>query len=392
MTKRTVGALSILCLLASGAVVPGVSTAQEPCTWEIGFMGALSGDFSYYGRPIRNAIELALDQANDVGDLACTLDLNEMDSQGDPNQAPPLADALVDDERVVACLCGVFSGETLATGEIFEDGNLLMASTGTNPVNARQGFRTWFRTVANDKDEARALARYLRHRWAPRRVVLVHDRQDYSVGTMRALRRTLDWRVEAVMRIQPEESDYSRTAERINEVNADLVVYSGYAPQAAPMLLQLRRSGANIPFATTGASVGDPQFTKLIKRNWGDRPIRAFAACTCSDPRRIPAASEFVDAYRARYGRPPRIYAGDNYDVANFVIDLLRTRGATDEVPDIRAAMVDHFNGLTREPGIIKPYTWLNNGELHAGGRHTFIYKWRNDDWRMLGSVFGLIR
>ena len=72
------------------------------CNWVIGTMGALSGDNATIGQPIFQGIEFAVEELNEAGDLPCTLELVDEDSQGDPAQAPPLAQSLVENEELVA--------------------------------------------------------------------------------------------------------------------------------------------------------------------------------------------------------------------------------------------------------------------------------------------------
>ncbi|HEX2031920.1 MAG TPA: ABC transporter substrate-binding protein, partial [Actinomycetota bacterium] len=97
----------------------GDAAAPQDCTWVIGTMGALSGDAASLGRPIAEGVEYAVNQANEAGDLPCELEYMEEDSQGDPTQAPALAEKLVGTENLIFCACPYFSGETLATGQIF---------------------------------------------------------------------------------------------------------------------------------------------------------------------------------------------------------------------------------------------------------------------------------
>src|SRR5687768_9082297 len=88
-------------------------SSERECTWSIGTMGALSGDYASIGQPIFHGIEYAVDEANLRGELACDIELHSEDSQGDPNQAPALARGLVESESVVGVVGPYFSGETL---------------------------------------------------------------------------------------------------------------------------------------------------------------------------------------------------------------------------------------------------------------------------------------
>ncbi|MDQ3981804.1 MAG: branched-chain amino acid ABC transporter substrate-binding protein, partial [Actinomycetota bacterium] len=216
---------------ATQLVVPlaGSGRAQTPptCTWSIGMMGALSGDAARYGRPIANGIRLAVDLANRERDLACALAVRVEDSQGDPNQAPPLARELVEDEQVVACICGFFSGETLATGSIFDEAGLLMASTGTNRIVDQQGFDTWFRAIAADPKQGAATARYIVDALQAGSVSVVHDKQDYSKALAKDVAAGVGDRLDGLYVINPEETDYSAVVAQIKRRKPDVVYFGG---------------------------------------------------------------------------------------------------------------------------------------------------------------------
>ncbi len=81
----------------------GGGEEEIDCSWAIGTMGALSGDFASLGGPIRDGVAFAVDQANEAGDVPCELTLVEEDSQGNPDQAPPLAQSLGRERRTGCC-------------------------------------------------------------------------------------------------------------------------------------------------------------------------------------------------------------------------------------------------------------------------------------------------
>ena len=371
-----------------GAVMPSGASGQEACTWEIGVMGALSGDLAYLGQPILDGIELAAAEANETGELACTLEIVAQDSQGDPSQAVPLAQDLVERERLVACLCGFFSGETLASGSIFSDAGVLMASTGSHPSMDNQGFRTWFRAVANDVDVAVRGAVYIKRVLRSRRVVLVRDTQDRSEIIARQVDNRLGWRVQAKVIINEEESDYSAAVAHIRDIRPDLVVYGGYAEDAGRLLKQLRRGEVRADYMAMEMPL-DREFQRMA----GAYAHGTLAACNCSIPQELgPDARSFATRFEERYGRAPRSYAGDMYDVMNIVSRALSQHAENTPIRVIRDSIVEYFDAARQEPGVIKPYTWEPDGELRARGRHVFLFRHGRERWRMLGSVYDLVR
>src|SRR5688572_4537055 len=147
---------------------------NEECTWTIGTMGALSGDYATVGQPIADGVEYAVEQANAAEDLRCDIAYMTEDSQGDSNQAPALAEKIIGDETVVFCACPYFSGETLATGQIFSDAGLAISGTGTNETIDEQGYTTWFRSVAPDNIQAEVAAQYIDEALKATTVAVVH--------------------------------------------------------------------------------------------------------------------------------------------------------------------------------------------------------------------------
>ncbi len=336
-------------------------------------MGALSGDAARYGRPIANGIRLAVDLANRERDLACALAVRVEDSQGDPNQAPPLARELVEDEQVVACICGFFSGETLATGSIFDEAGLLMASTGTNRIVDQQGFDTWFRAIAADPKQGAATARYIVDALQAGSVSVVHDKQDYSKALAKDVAAGVGDRLDGLYVINPEETDYSAVVAQIKRRKPDVVYFGGYYPQAGPLLRQLREAGVRSVFVTDDGARHRGLGRYL--REYGGR-ARTKAACPCSDPTEIEAAATFVAEYETSFGKRPRIYAADAFDVTNIAIDALRGLSGTETLEQARAHVVSYFDAADGLEGTVKDYTWNERGELVADESDVFIWMW----------------
>ncbi|HEX2296406.1 MAG TPA: branched-chain amino acid ABC transporter substrate-binding protein [Actinomycetota bacterium] len=363
-------------VVAATLFVPlaGPGRAQTPpCTWSIGIMGALSGDLARYGRPMANGARLAVDLANRERDLPCALAVHAEDTQGDPSRAPRKAQELVDDTGVVACICGFFSGESLASGTVFDEGGLLMASTGSNRILDEQGYDTWFRAVAADPAQGAGAARYIVDALEARSVTVVHDNQDYSRALARDVARGVGDRLDGTFVINPEESDHSAVVVRIKQIRPDVVFYGGFTPEAGPLLRQLREAGVRAAFVT-GDGAKDRQLRRYL-RPQGPR-ARMRAACPCSDPAEIETASTFVAEYQTTYGRAPRRHAADAFDVANVAIDALRGLSGTESVEQARAHVLSHFDAAENVEGTVKDYTWDERGELVADDGDVFIWKW----------------
>jgi len=359
--------------------------APADCTWKIGTMGALSGDFATIGEPIFQGVEYAVDELNEAGELGCTLELVSEDSQGNPDQAPALAQSLVEDEELVAIVGPYFSGETLATGEIFsESGIAFVSPSATNETIDDQGYETFFRAVADDGVQGPVAGEYLNSLGGT--VAIVHDNQDYSKGLADAVAETVTDGAGPFV-INPEETDYSSVVQQVADANPDLVFYGGYSAQAGPLLQQLRQGGVEATFVSDDGTK-DSTFGELA----GDSAEGAQVTCPCVDPLGIPEAEAFVAGINETYDRNPGTFAADAYDATNMVAQVLSEQDAGAAVEDVRAAIVEGMAAMNYE-GIAKTYAFTETGNLDIGPEGIYVYEWSDadEDFVSLGPASELI-
>jgi branched-chain amino acid transport system substrate-binding protein len=367
------GALAMVAVACGDDDGGGGGGGAADCTWKIGTMGALSGDYATLGLPIFEGVQFAVDEANEAGDVPCTLELQREDSQGSSDQAPPLAQSIVQDSELVACVCPYFSGETLAVGDTFKEANILMTGTGTSEDIDDQNFGVWFRSVASDGVQAPAAATYIQEVLQPENVAVVHDNQDYSKGLAEGVADELGDLVTDVYTISPEETDYSATVSQVKSADPDVVYYGGYNPQAGQLLNQLREAGIEADYISDDGAK-DPSFGKVP----GDEAAGAVVTCPCGDPAQIEGAEEFVEGMRAEYGEDaPGTFAADMYDVTTFVIDALRELNGDEPIEEVRQHVIDYFNNAEELQGVAKTYTWEDNGEFVADPlQDIWLYEW----------------
>jgi len=355
------------------------------CTWVIGTMGALSGDFATIGEPIFQGIEYAVEELNESGDVGCTLELASEDSQGNPDQAPALAQSLVENEELVAVVGPYFSGETLATGEIFsESGIAFVCPSCTNETIDDQGYETFFRAVADDAVQGEVAGAYLQSLGGD--VAVVHDNQDYSKGLADAVAAAVG-DVAGPFVINPEETDYSSVVQQVANADPDLVFYGGYSAQAGPLVQQLRQGGVEATFISDDGTK-DSTFGELA----GDAAQGVQVTCPCVDPLGIPEAEAFVGGINEAYDRNPGTFAADAYDATNLVAEALGEAEPGGDIEEVRAAVVEYLKGASYE-GIAKTYSFTDTGNLDIGPEGIYVYEWsdQDEDFVSLGPANELI-
>lgn len=386
----------MLALFAATVVASGACGGDEPprranrdCVWIIGTVGALSGDYASIGQPIFQGIEYGVTEVNESGTLPCTIELQSEDSQGDPNQAGPLARSLVERERLVAVVGPYFSGETLATGRIFSQADVVFVTpSATGASIDDQGFTTFFRTVADDAIQGQVAAAYLGSLGADT-IAVVHDNQDYSKGLADAVVAGLGGSVAGPFIIDPQESDYSAVVAEVKDAQPQVVFYGGYSPQAGPFLAQLRQAGVQAAFVSDDGTK-DSSFGDLA----GPASEGAQVTCPCADPLQIPAAREFVEGIQATYDRPPGTFAADAYDATRLIVEGLAGAAGDDPIERIRGRILDYLSRVEGYQGITKNYTFGENGQVQIGPEGIWVYEWsqKDGDFIALGPASELIK
>lgn len=387
------GAIAVVAgmALVATACSPAAERSEQPsCTWTIGIMGAIEDDWAEFGQPPARGVQVAVDLANENGELACALETHSENTGGDPKEAPVHARRLVNDEDLVACVCGYFSGETLATGDIFDRGGVAMLSTEEQSGTRSRGFDTWFRLVAPADRQASATARYISRVMAPRRVVIVSDYLPYSKDVAKTVAEELGWRFEPpVVRLVSEENRDEVASREILRTSADLVFFAGYASQAWPLLGYMGEQGdkdLRVPFVTDGGSMYEPEAREADAGH-------ALLSCGCSDAAELDTAEAFVAEYRARYDTDPGHFAPDAFDGTNVVIDALSELDGSESTEEVRAHVIAHLEEAEDVEGTVKHYTWDEDGELVTDDGDVWMWEWRRrGGFRMLGSVAELTR
>ena len=133
------------------------------------------------------AVEYAINQANagksQFGKLPFTLKYVSKDDQGEATISPTDAQELVANPAVIAVVGPAFSGATKAAEPTFSAHNLATVSpSATNPALAQNGWRNFFRDVANDSVQGPADADYVVKVLHLDKIYVANDASTYGQG------------------------------------------------------------------------------------------------------------------------------------------------------------------------------------------------------------------
>jgi branched-chain amino acid transport system substrate-binding protein len=311
------------------------------------------------------AAEMAFENANRAtgpGALPVRIRMEPIIDGRDAAVAIPAAKAFADRTDAIAVLGPTNSAMAVITQQVYnEAGFLQLSSEASSPLLTSRGYSNFYRTVANDEHQGRALAQVAVKYLKAKRIAVLNE--DSAWG-------------EPIARIFAEEATRLGSApvlhygfgERENKLDfealvdatiaakPDLVYFAIYWNKTHIITHRLRDRGLDAVFL--GSDALKPYEFLEVPSLDKTKPYHSLAGI---DPRVAPSAKPFLlelaDKFPLMLGAPQ--YAAEAYDCANLIVECIRRA----EVPTregVLAAMktIDEFDGT------IGKISFDENGDL----------------------------
>ncbi|WP_248819193.1 branched-chain amino acid ABC transporter substrate-binding protein [Frankia sp. AgB32] len=288
-------------------------------TATIGVLAPLSGELSADGTSVRNAVALAVDEANDDGAIpGWRLELSSRDDRSRPDGGAQAADAFAANDRLIGVVGPVSSlvarvaVPTLSAAGIpvvapsTADPTLTGVGTGSTGTAAggqarTRPYPTFFRLSGTDELQAQVAAEYAVTTLGRRRIAVVDGEPRYgtTLGDRFAAHATaLGASVTAVYPTYAD-TDVDDVAASLEQEAPDLVYVTAGADFAGRLRARLAEAETSIQVLGTDALLR-PHYTATAKTAADGDLITSLLV----PPTRLPAAGAFVATYSQRYGGP----------------------------------------------------------------------------------------
>jgi len=345
-----IAALALSACGTSGGSSGTATTGDKKCDLKIGMFGALTGPNANLGIYIHNGVKLAVDEYN-AKNADCKVTIADFDSQGDPTQAPGLAKKAIDDKKIVGIVGPAFSGESKAADPLFNEAGLVtITPSATNPALAENGWKTFFRALGNDATQGPAAAKYIKDTVKSTKTFVIDDASEYGKGLADIVRKDLAAQSVGTDTVQTKQTDFGPSVTKVKASKADALFYGGYAPEAAPLIKQLRDAGWKGTFVVADG-VKDQSYLDNAK----SAAEGTIITCPCAPP---DSAPEFATAYKKAFNTDPNTYSGEGFDSAQILLDGIAAGKD-------RAGMVDFVKAYDKK-GVTKQLKFDAKGESAA--------------------------
>jgi len=367
-TRRAVGALAAAALglgVVAGTATTASAAAKLPAgckSLTIAFFGAQTGDAGNLGVNISQGAKLAVQQYNAKKPKVKVL-FKAFDSQGDPAQAPALAQKAIKDPCIVGIVGPAFSGESAVADPIFERVGLAsLTPSATNPALSTNGWKTFHRAVATDALQGAAAAKYIKTVLKSTKVAVIDDASDYGKGLADIIAKAVGTPV-ARESIDPKAQDFSSTVAKVKNSGATVVYYGGYYAEAGRLAKQLKDGGVTAKFLSDDGAL-DPGFVAAA----GAAAVGAIVTAPTAPVADIKGGPAYAAAYKKAFGQDSGTYSAEAYDCANFFLAAIKASKTT-------RATIQKYVSTAAYVGLTKTLKFGKTGELSGGAIYAYVYQ-----------------
>lgn len=325
----------------------------------LGVLLAETGEAAPYGATMRQAIELAVEEAKATGQYPDGMTIVWADSQTDPEHAAQEYRRLTS-EGAKLVIAGVTSDEANALLPVIEDTDIPALSPSASAPSLTKNSRLFYRVFSSDELEGRRAGRFLREDRDASSVIIYTQGTKQARGIEPPFRHVFEKAMEGevVGRVLLSEDDW-------DETSADLL--AAHRPESAYIIAYAERTIETVRHLLANGfdgviCVSSSFYTADVVARNADILEGVFfpqPAFDVEDERQL--VQDFVSAYEQRTGQVPDIYAAHAYDAARVAMKAIANTSflSTEELKKTLQFGLEEFPGVT---GIIHFDDW---GDVH---------------------------
>ena len=283
--------------LALGATF-ALSTAALAQTIPVAVAGPMTGEYSAFGRQLKNGSEMAVADINAAGGvLGKKLVLDIEDDACDPKQARSVAEKI--GSANVPFVAGHYcSSSSIPASEAYADSNVLeITPASTNPLFTERKLWNVARVCGRDDQQGLVAGEYIAKNFKGKNIAILDDKSTYGKGLADETKKALN---KAGVTEKMYESynqgdkDFNAIVSRLKQQNIDLVYIGGYHTEAGLILRQMRDQGLKT-ILMAGDALADKEYASITG------PAGAGTLFTFGpDPRKKPTAASIVEKFKAK--------------------------------------------------------------------------------------------
>lgn len=362
-----------LLLLALGLAPAAV--AQEKAV--IAVTSPQSGPQATWGTELIRGAELALAEY-DPKKLKFKYEILPMDDQADPKVGLTVANKLKVDKDVMGVIGPWNSGVAIPASPVYSEAKLPLFAIASDPKLTRQGFTNIFRVGSTNDFQAIGGEAYLVGELKKKRIAIIHDNTIPGVTIGEIFRDLVKQdKGEVVMfeGVSWGERDWSPVLTSLKQKNPDALYLVTVFADAALAMKQMKDLGMKLTVLGPDGMYSDELVTL-----GGAAVEGACATALGADVNKLPTASKFVGAFKAKYNESPQQYSVFAYEAMHILVKAIENTGKKD-----RAAILKAIREVTPYSGALGKTVFNARGDTVNQVIGIFCVK--NGKWEYVKSA-----
>jgi branched-chain amino acid transport system substrate-binding protein len=308
-------------VFAVAAIAAGATNAADI---RIGVAEALSGGAAQYGVSIRNGFQLAAEQINAAGGInGDKIALVVEDEQGKKEEAINAFKKLIFQDKVLMVFGPTLSNSAQAADPIAQAAKIVVFGTS----NTADGITTIgdfvFRNSVTEADVLPVTLKTAAKKANIKKVAVLYGNDDvFTKSGYDNFKKALDdlkIPVTTTETFAKGDVDFKAQLTKIKATNPDAIVLSALVAEGAPIMVQARQLGINVP-VIGGNGMNSVKVFDLAK----GASENLWIGSPWSIENRTPENNSFIVAYTQKFKAAPDQFAAQSYDAMHIAASALK--------------------------------------------------------------------
>ncbi len=321
------------------AAAASLGSAQAAEAIKIGVAEALSGGAAQYGISIRNGFQMAADEINAAGGVnGSQIELVIEDEQGKKDEAINAFKKLIFQDKALMLFGPTLSNSAQAADPIAQASKIVVFGTS----NTADGITTIgnhvFRNSVTEADVLPVTIRTAAKVAHIKKVAVLYGNDDvFTKSGYDNFKKALEDQkmpVTTTETFAKGDVDFKAQLTKIKATNPDALVLSALLAEGAPIMVQARQLGLNVP-VIGGNGMNSVKVFDLAK----GASDGLWVGSPWSIENRTPQNNSFIIAYTKKYSSAPDQFAAQAYDAMHIATEALKKVKLTGDLAKDREAV-----------------------------------------------------
>jgi branched-chain amino acid transport system substrate-binding protein len=308
---------------------------------KVGVAEALSGGAAQYGISIRNGFQLAADEINAAGGInGDKLQLVIEDEQGKKEEAINVFKKLIFQDKVLMVFGPTLSNSAQAADPIAQAAKTVAFGTSNTADGITSIGDHVFRNSVTEADVLPETIKMAVKKSGIKKVAVMYGNDDVftksGYDNFKKALENLNIAVTTTETFAKGDVDFKAQLTKIKAGNPDAIVLSALLAEGAPIMVQARQMGLNVPFIG-GNGMNSVKVFDLAR----DKSDGLYVGSPWSASNTTAENSKFIKAFSDKYKTSPDQFAAQSYDALYITAQALKQVKLSGNLAADRSALRD---------------------------------------------------